>query len=233
METKTPALILPEVIIYKTLVTIFKIVKDDFNANLATPEQSMLYHMFGKDVMGEDLAFEEFKFYDQAKETFIRKSPQVNIGYNLEVASMGSVHILLPAESSQPVTLGADEDGNEYIYNMAADATDYKPIFNQKYESTYNMLISSENSFEVILIYNLLKASLLALNSHLELSGLTLPKPSGQDLSMQSDLVPTHIFHRSLMLNFIYEIGVPSFFYKKLVKSFTVIGEMIDPTAEN
>ena len=229
METNAPSIIMPEVILYKTLNTIFKLVKDDFEAS-TNHEQTILWDIFGRDINGDLLNFEEFNYFEQAKETFVKKSPSVNMGYNLEVANLGSVHILLPAESGQPTTLGADEDGNNYIYNAAAPdvATDFKPIFTQKYEATYNMLITSENTFEVILIYNLLKASLLALNSHLEMYGLMLPKPSGQDLNIQTDLVPTHIFHRSLMLNFIYEVNVSGFFYRKLVKKFKITGEMVN-----
>ena len=75
-----------------------------------------------------------------------------------------------------------------------------------------------------MLIYNLLKASFIALNAHIELAGLRLPKISGQDINFQSDLIPTHIFHRSLMLNFKYEVNVSDFFYKRIIKSFKVTG---------
>lgn len=219
MANNQPGIIMPEIIIYKSLVSIFNIVKQDFLES-TDEEQSMLFNFFGKDENGDFLNFEQFNYFEQAKETFIQKSPQVNLGYNLEVASMGSIHILLPGENGQPLTIGADENYQPYIQNQ----TEFKATFSQRFDSTYNILITSENTFEVILIYNLLKSSILALNYHFELAGLRLPKTSGQDLNVQSDLVPTHIFHRSLMLNFFYELNVSDFFYKKLVKNFKITG---------
>jgi hypothetical protein len=219
MANNQPGIIMPEIIIYKSLVAIFNIVKQDFLES-TDEEQSMLFNFFGKDENGDFLNFEQFNYFEQAKETFIQKSPQVNLGYNLEVASMGSIHILLPGENGQPLTIGADENYQPYIQNQ----TEFKATFSQRFDSTYNILITSENTFEVILIYNLLKSSILALNYHFELAGLRLPKTSGQDLNVQSDLVPTHIFHRSLMLNFFYELNVSDFFYKKLIKNFKITG---------
>lgn len=219
MANNTPGIVMPEIIIYKTLVAIFNIVKEDF-LSATSEDETMLYSFFGKDENGDLLNFEQFKYFEQAKETFIQKTPQVNLGYNLEVASQGCVHILLPGEQGQHLSLGADENYQPYVERN----DDFKEVFSQRFESTYNMLITSENTFEVILIYNLLKSSILALNYHFELAGLRLPKTSGQDLNVQSDLVPTHIFHRSLMLNFFYELNVSNFFYRKLVKNFKITG---------
>lgn len=221
----TEAIIIPEAIIYKTLKTIFNLVKDDFDQN--TLEDTMLYSLFGVDSNGDRIKFESFDYLNQAIETFVKKSPQVNLGYNLEVASMGCIHILLPAENGSALGLGADE--NYQPYDSNEDATSFREVFTQKYDSTYNLLISSENSFEVILIYNLLKSSLLALNYHLELSGLRLPKISGQDVNLDSSKVPTHIFHRSVLLNFSYELNVPNFFFTGLVKNFIVSGKVEKP----
>jgi len=221
----TEAIIIPEVIIYKTLKTVFKLVKDDYDSN--TLEDTMLYSLFGVDENGDRIAFESFDYLNQAIETFVRKTPQVNLGYNLEVASMGCVHILLPAENGSPLGIGADENYQPYDENV--DATSYRAVFTQKYDSTYNLLISSENSFELLLIYNLLKSSLLALNYHLELSGLRLPKISGQDVNLDSSKIPTHIFHRSVLLNFSYELNVPNFFFTKLIKEFVITGKAESP----
>jgi hypothetical protein len=215
------AIIMPEVILYKSLKSIFEIVKKDYNDNV-DKEKTLLYSLFGKDENGDLLNFEEFEYFKQSIETFVLKTPQVNLGYNLEVANLGCVHILLPAENGSPLSIGGDEG---YVPNQVDEAQGiFREVFAQKFDTTYNLLISSENTFEVVLIYNLLKASFLALNAHFELAGLRLPKVSGQDLNVDSNLVPTHIFHRSLMVNFFYELIVPNFFYRSLVKEFTISG---------
>lgn len=219
MVNSGKGVVAPEIILYKTLISIFKIVQQDYIDN-NDETKTILYNFFGIDENLDALQFEEFNFLEQAKQIFVNKIPQVNLGYNLEVANQGCIHILLPNEQGQPLAIGADENYQQYI----EDDEKFKEVFSQRFDSTYNILITSENYFEVILIYNLLKSSILALNYHFELAGLRLPKVSGSDLNIQSDLVPTHIFHRSIMLNFFYELNVSNFFYKNLVKNFRISG---------
>lgn len=212
--------IVPEVIIYNLLNSILKLVKDDFAKE--SEEDTILYDFFAKGENNQDLAFENFNFLYQAKEIFIEKTPSINIGYNLEVAAMPSVHILLPSENGNNLMIGADEGYQDF--KQKSDGTSFKKIFTQSFESVYNLLITSENSMQVIMLYNFLKYCLISLNAELELAGLRLPKLSGQDLNMQSNLIPTHIYHRSLLFSFLYEINVESLFYEKFIKNFKVTG---------
>lgn len=223
------AILMPDVIIYKTLKSIFNIVKKDYD-DAPDKEKTILYDIFGKDENDNVLEFETFNYFNQAVEIFVLKQPQINIGYNMEVSAMGCVHILLPSETGKDLNIGASENYQDYDEDgedVDGNPSRYKEIYNQMYDTTYNLMITSENTFEVILIYNLLKASFIALNAHIELAGLRLPKVSGQDVNIQSDLVPTHIFHRSLMLNFQYECNVSDFFYKTMVRNFNITGIII------
>lgn len=213
------AILIPEVRIYDTINTVLDIVREDYNKNINNPKESILYSIFG-EYEGEPLKFTNFIFFEQAITCIIKNEISVNIGYNMQVEGRCSIHILLPSEQGEPLGIGANEG---YIPNNEEE-NGYKEVYTQNMRCTYNLLISSENSLEVLIIYNLLKASLLALNAHLSLSGLMLPKISGQELNMQTDLIPAHVYHRSIMLEFIYELSVSDFFKKQLIKKFKITG---------
>lgn len=211
---------MPEIILYNFLQSVFQIVKKDHIDKIE--EETILYRVFKEDMNNNNVELETFDYYKQSLETFIKKTPEVNLGYNMEVSAQGCVHILLPNESGKPMNLGGSEN---YLPNLLnKERTEYNQIYNQSFTSTYNLMISSENTFEVILIYNLLKASFISLYSHLELSGLQNMKLGGSDVTMQGDLVPTHIFHRSLTATFDYEVNIPNYFSSKLIKNFNLTG---------
>ena len=65
---------------------------------------------------------------------------------------------------------------------------------------------------------------MLSLYYHFELSGLRDPKWSGQDVSIQQDLIPTHIFHRALGITFWYEVTIPNMITKKLISGLQITG---------
>lgn len=223
MASNTYGILMPEMVIYKTLKAIFSTIKADFAEN--PEEETMLYRFFKKDENGNDIKWETFNHYDQAKDIFINKDTEIHLGYNLEVAGMGCVHILLPSETGSPLGIGADENYQDPITTTDGMANEYRQaVFTKKFDSTYQLMITSENTLEVLLIYNFIKACFISLNAHLELAGLRNPRFGGNDVNIQSDKVPTHIFHRSFSLNFFYEVHVPELFRNRLIKDFNSTG---------
>lgn len=221
-EEQMVGILMPELVIYRTLNSILDIVRND-SANRAE-EDTILYHYFGLDQCKNPMEWESFNYYKQAKELFTQQNKiQVNLGYNLEVSDIPCIHIMLPNESGKPLGLGADENYVGYA-KQSNDDRHRQAIFTENFDATYNLVITSPNTLEVILIYNFLKASLISLHAHLGLSGLLLPKISGQDIQLQSDLVPANIFHRALGLAFTYEVHVPDIMRSRLIKDFKVTG---------
>lgn len=223
-NNENEGILMPEIIIYKTLISVFDIIKKDF-VESSDVTKTILFDYFGKDGNGDVMKFEQFDYFKQAVATFVNKKVNVNIGYSLETAEMGCVHILLPNETGRPMGIGADENYQPYLKEYEPNGSgSYRARYNEMFDSTYNLMITSTNTFEVILIYNLIKGAFISLNAHLELAGLRLPKLAGQDIQLQSDLVPSHIFHRSLMLSFVYELIVPDFFSRKIISNFATTG---------
>ena len=85
-------------------------------------------------------------------------------------------------------------------------------------------MITSENIFEVLIVYHYLKAALDAVYYHFELKGLRNMKISGADVNIQQDMVPKSIFHRTLTLHFFYEANTLDFIRREIVRNFAVSG---------
>ena len=222
-------ILLPEFVIQRTLVTIVKMLRDDLEENKGDETQSLLYKILGLDEQGQALKLNLYDVFKQAKKIVqTKQNLSVNFGYNQEVANIISMHILLPSEQGS-MTIGADEGYLEDdVFDDDGNKIGVQQYYTQTYESTYQIMITSNNSAEVNVVYNILKSMLLMLVPHLELMGLRLPTLSGNDIVMQDDLVPVPIFHKVLNLSFKYEHDVPKLTQERIAKQFYVTMRMID-----
>lgn len=222
-------ILLPEFVIQRTLVTIVKMLRDDLEENKGDETQSLLYKILGLDEQGQTLKLNLYDVFKQAKKIVqTKQNLSVNFGYNQEVANIISMHILLPSEQGS-MTIGADEGYLEDdVFDDDGNKIGVQQYYTQTYESTYQIMITSNNSAEVNVVYNILKSMLLMLVPHLELMGLRLPTLSGNDIVMQDDLVPVPIFHKVLNLSFKYEHNVPKLTQERIAKQFYVTMRMID-----
>jgi hypothetical protein len=216
-------ILMPEIILNRVLKFFFKFLKEDIEEN-SDPTKTLVYSIFKEDRHGLSKNIETFDLYNETLRILMKKEIRVFMGYNMEVSGTGCVHILLPSESGKPLTIGGDEGYVEYQESGPEEDAKTSAVFTQTFDATYQLMVTSENSLEAVIIYNLMKACFLSLFEHLELAGLRDIKTSGQDLSMQSDLVPPHVFHRSLMIGFFYENNVPSHFKDSLIRKFVSTG---------
>lgn len=214
-----PAIIIPEMIIYNFLNAFLKNIKEDLKNN--DEKATILYTAFAVDECGNELNLENYKYYEQLKDIILKREVTVSLGYNLQVASQLAIHIILPGETGDHVTIGADEGYQEGFHK---DEDNFYETKTRKYNTSYNLMITSENSTEVILFYHLLKVMFLSCIDQLEFMGLRDPKDSGQDVTIQTDLVPPNIFHRVLSLSFFYEVTVRDFLAKAIIKNFKITG---------
>ena len=221
-------ILLPELVIYKTLVAIIKLLRKDLETNV-NEKDTILYRIFGLDEQGEDLQINIYNYFKQAKKILeTKQNLSVNFGYNQEVANMISLHIILPSETGK-IGIGADEG---YMNNIDDTETLYNGYYTSVYEATYQIMITSNNSAEVSVVYFILKSMLLMLIDQLELMGLHLPSISGNDIVMQDDLTPVPIFHKVLNLSFTYEHNVPQALQKNIIKNFYYIYRLVDYNTE-
>lgn len=215
--------LLPELVIHNTLVAIIKLLREDL-ANNVNEKKTILYRILGQDEQGDALQINIYNYFKQAKKIIeTKQNLSVNFGYNQEVANMISLHIILPSETGK-IGIGGDEG---YVYETDGDKQQEYLV--QTYDTTYQIMITSNNSAEVNVVYNILKSMFLMLLDHLEVMGLRLPSLSGNDIVLQDDLTPVPIFHRVLNLSFTYEHVVPKLLQNDVAKHFYYQYRMVAP----
>lgn len=214
-------ILIPEMVIYQTLENITKYIRDDLKANSVDLKKSFLYRLLGLDDDGKEMKTNRYNYFVQAVKIFqSMQNLSVNIGYNFEVAKIISFHIILPSESPAGISIGEDEG-----YRTEKDKDGNTQLkFCQMFQSTYQIMITSDNSNEVNLVYHIYKSLMIALVPHFTLKGLLNPKLSGNDIVFQDDTIPMGIFHKVLNLTFDYELVVPQLLLIGLVKSIQFEG---------
>lgn len=211
-------ILLPEVVIYNTLKSIVKLIRDDLIMN--DDVDTILYSILGIDESGREIKMNNYNFFKQAKKIFEREDNlSINFGYNQKVAIQNSLHILLPGEEGK-TTIGSDEGYVEEEVFKNSEKIGTVNYLTQTYNCVYQIMITSNNSSEVNLIYNVLKSILLMLFPQLEVMGIRNLSLSGKDVFVQDDLTPIPIFHKVINLSFFYEHNVPELTINKIAKNF-------------
>lgn len=210
---------IPEIIILDTIKKLLKTIRLDYNNNIADTTKSLLYRLLnGNEV-------QRYKLFTQAEAVFITTDDNprhldVNLFFNAKRAGIPTIHITLPSESERNNAIGLSEGFRETIYDETDGA--FIRTFNRRYGAKYNIIITSDNSNEVVLLYHFLRSVLISLNPHFNLSGLQNPKLSGGDLQINSELVPSNIFIRSIGMEFEYDVEAQDLF-KGTIWPFDII----------
>lgn len=221
-------MLLPEIVIYDILTNIVKLLRKDVSDHSSDEANSILYKLFAEDESGKELKLNTYKVYAQAKAIINNKGNlSVNYGYNQKVANMLSLHILLPSENAT-MTIGADEGYLKDDVIEGGELVGRQMYYTQTFKSTYQILITSNNSAEVMVIYNILKCMLLMLVDELEFKGLRIPEFSGNDIMMQDDVIPVPIFHKVINISFQYEHNVPKLFVDDIARKLHFIAQPIN-----
>lgn len=204
-------ILLPEIVIFNTLEAIVALIRQDMKDKV-NQNETILFKLLGINEDGKRIKMNLYDYFKQAKRMFLSPdSLSVNFGYNQEVAKVISLHIIMPQEQGT-TSIGADEG---YI-----EGSNGEQYFTQVYDTTYQIMITSSNSSEVNVVYNILKSMLLMLTPHLELMGIRLPSISGNDIIMRDEFVPVPMFHKVLNLSFKYEHNVPQLVKNDILKKF-------------
>lgn len=218
-------IIMPEIVIYKALNAIVDYLRKDLKKNEADESKSMLYKLLGQDEDGNAIQMNRYNYFKQAKKIFLNpQNLSVNIGYNFEVAKLVSFHIILPSETPSGSAIGEDE-GSHGEYDEDGN---FQPKFTQMFSSTYQIMLTADNSSEMNVVYHVIKAMLIAIVPHLSLMGLMNPTFSGNDIVFQDDLMPQGIFHRVININFTYELTVPQLIMQEAIKGIVFEGHLLE-----
>ena len=213
------ALVVPEIILLNSLRSLLKLIKDDFNAQ-TDKSKTILYRVC------EAHQLERYGFFQQAVKVFVDNSSEdsrkldVNIFFNLQRATLPTIHITLPSEMPSQDGIGIDEG---YQENDLEDEVEqqYRKVFTRRFDTRYNIVITSENSNEVVLIYHVIRALFIPMLTSLSVTGLENIKLGGGDLNLQGFL-PPNVFARNIGLTFAYEVNARDLVDFKLITNLVV-----------
>lgn len=218
------SIIMPEVTIYNALESVIRYIRKDLSES-TEDKNTILFKLLGKDIDGKPMSMNRWNFFKQAKKIFSDKQNlSVNFGYNFEFAKIISLHIILPSEEAAESAIGQDEGyGDEIDENGQL-----QQYFTQNFRSNYQIMITSNNSSEVLTVYHILKSMLLMIFPHLEIMGLRLNKLSGSDVMFRDEMMPNGIFHKVINLSFNYELKVPQITRKEIIKGIVAEGQLVE-----
>lgn len=222
---------IPEIKIHSLLTQLIDLIRTDWE-NETDKTRTILYDFYFQDDCGTRLVFNTADYYQLAQNLFLRQENKndrlaVNIGYNLQRQGLPTIHILMPSAQKGPSDgLGFDE-GYEPVA-ISPDGEERKMNRTRTYNVKYQLMISSNNVNEVLLIWHLLLDGFQAIFDNIELNGMQNLQLSGQDLLFNNDIVPPEIFHRSVMMDFFYENTVKQPIWERIIQSINYNGRVTE-----
>lgn len=206
-------LIIPEIILYDLTKSLLDLLKRDLETNVEE-KNTIIYQLFTTLNIGEISLFQEAKKLVLRAQDNPRKL-SIRYAFDRSRAEIPTIHIVVPNEQWGGVnSLGAGREPGNYSFDD--NLGQYNQGLGVSSQSTYSLIITSNNDVEVIIIYNIIKH--LLQSEQLEFKGLHNPTFGGSDLRPDEMIVPMEIFVKTLNISFFYNSQVPSLFSENLVK---------------
>ncbi len=189
-------MIIPELLIKRIIDGIFLLVREDFKQQ-TNYKKTILYKMF-VDTEYQDV----YNFFKQAKELIIdngvdkKRHIETHIMFTPDRVELPTIHVTVPSEASDEQAIGVtpriDNDG--------------LMTYNRRFRSNYNIMCTSNNRMEVLVMYYALRYMLISVFDTMTLFGLENPTITGQDLRLVHPNMPTGIFARGIGIAASYEV---------------------------
>lgn len=223
------AIIVPEIVLFNVVEGLLKHVKQDIADNAADETNSFLYRIL------QGVKDRKHDYYVEAKNLFSREEDnpraiRTRMFFDAQEANIPTVHITMPQEqyAQNENSIGVGEDPKDTWYNSATN--EITPSRERHFDTTFHVIITSDNHREVLIIYHVVKSLMIAALSEINLMGLEDPKLGGQDIRPKEDIVPPHIFMRGVSVNVSYDVTVPRFFPEELIRQLIITGVPVDPS---
>lgn len=224
--------LVPEIVVFNTIKAIIDYIRFDYEERV-DETTTLLYKICNGNVA------QRYDLFEQAKAVFITERDNsreldVNMFFNMERARIPTIHITLPSEQADKDGMGIDEgyQGYEEVTGIGDDVGSEQqgPIYTRRFNTQYQIVITSDNTNEVLTIYHVLRAIMIPMIDSLNAEGLENIKLSGRDIQNMQTIVPEHVFIRSIGLYFEYEVSLGSLFpediVQKILVSYTILPEL-------
>lgn len=203
-------MLIPEIILYNSIKAFLSLLQTDYNA-ASDKTQTILNDLFAVDNNGTILQLENLNYLEQAVALFARttQNPRMcaaYVGYNQQRAFLPAVHILMPQEvPGRYGSLGLSAGEVAPIYNPGGTPPYEIVTLTVTYRATFDLLCTSDNTTDVLLIYYMLKSLFPYLSDTFEILGLHNFKTTGMDVQLDPAYAPPNIFHRTMRVEFDYQ----------------------------
>lgn len=217
---------IPEIQLKKILDALLEKVKTDYNSAGVDKSQTVLYKIFGT------LEYGKYNLYENAVKIFVPSVDDPNaidtrLMYDRDRANMPTIHITIPAEQGGVSDgIGVDSGYNNNI-GIGETPTTMSESYNRTYGSKFNLVITGRNTFEVLVIFYVLKILLYNNIESLDYNGFRNAKIYGQDLKI-NDMVSPNLYARILVLDSFFELEIPKFGQVSIVNSINFEGTAYD-----
>ncbi|MDA7514157.1 hypothetical protein N8508_00050 [bacterium] len=185
-------------------------------------KRSILYHLFG------ELKFDGMSYFRQAaniikaRYTSEQRRLNINLGYNPNREEFPQISILLPNEDNEPKYVGVVQGTINHRDGSFSDE------LNNTFATTYSLMITSDNQNEVIILYHLLKGVMLGGINQFRARGFENIYFSGRDITMDFDLDPMNLYHRTISMSFHYENEISDIINNEVISSINFNGTITD-----
>ena len=218
-------LLIPEQQLKLVLDYILKYFQDDYN-NAVDKEDSYLFALFG-GIKGK------FDYYTNAVELFNRRSDhpraiETHFFLNRERFGVPTIHITLSENSAGPNGIGYDRNFDGQQYAPKGDILNFRETGSRAFNTRFQLVFTSDNTFEVLMLYYAINAALIGNIHLLELNGIRLPSLGGADIILNDHLTPPNIYSRALMIDCFFDVVAPQFGFNRAVKDISIDGHLVD-----
>ena len=192
--------IIPEVVLYNHLTSLLKTVEQTHHSlkSSGNEERSLLDASWG------GLELNGFDFYKEAEAIFTETSHPRKIkvyqGFNRDRTITPSIHILMPSDEPGEIQALGGQMGEYDTFEDNEVRVESRGYYSDSYLASYNFMVASDNSFEVLIIYHTIKKLISATRLFLEDEGFTNLTLSGMEINFDDSFVPPNTYSRILTL---------------------------------
>lgn len=206
---------IPDIKLFEIVKSCVKALREEHALNGGTPSNTILWHLLNPTKQADT---SKYKWYEQAVEIFITRDKNhdkyldTRLFFDRERASIPTLHIMMSGEDK-----GKDGIGGDLGYNDAqVIGTSQRPVLNKQFAMNANIIVTTDNPFETVIIYSVIKAMLISLNTHIQLFGFINPIISGRDIQLSQEVAPAGIYSRAINFHASYELSVPEVALSKI-----------------
>lgn len=217
---------IPEIRVHRVISLILESIRDNYKS-VNNKKDSFLFLIL------KDQCVDGYDFFEQAVEVIMRspsdpKELKVRLFFDAERAALPTIHINLPSENASDDGLGSDEGFNPTVFDDKRST--YQRVFNRSFQANYQVIFTSANSLETVLLYHVIRAAVIAYLPSLEVLGFKKLKLGGGDLILNPNIVPLTVFVRGFSMHFAYEVAAPQLASERFYKEFIAYAK---PTINN